>query len=86
MKTTIPAAIAAMFLMSGAAYAQDDMMMKCDDEAFEKVMMEVDQASDAEMKEKGMMELDMAKSAMEADNMDECSEHLDMAAKAVMME
>jgi pentapeptide MXKDX repeat protein len=84
MKLIVPVALAATFAFAGAAYAQD--MMNCDQETFDKVMMEVDNSSDAAMKEKGMMELDMAKTAMEADKSDECAEHLDMAAKAVMME
>lgn len=84
MKLIVPVALAATFAFAGAAYAQD--MMKCDQESFDKVMMEVDQSSDAAMKEKGMMELDMAKTAMDAENMEECATHLDMAAKAVMAE
>ena len=76
--------ICGICMLGGAAYAQD--MMNCDQETFDKVMMEVDNSSDAAMKEKGMMELDMAKTAMKADKSDECAEHLDMAAKAVMME
>lgn len=84
MKLSIPIAIAATLAIAGAAHSQD--MMKCDEDTFNKVMMEVDNTSDAAMKEKGMMELDMAKTAMDAENMEECATHLDMAAKAVMAE
>jgi len=81
---SIPIALVAALGLAGAAHAQD--MMHCDEETFDKVMMEVDNTADAAMKEKGMMELDMAKTAMEADNMEECATHLDMASKAVMAE
>lgn len=86
MKRILAATAVVSLAIAGTAYAQDEEMMKCDEETFSMMMEEVDAVSDEAMKEKAMMEMDMAKTAMEADNMDDCMMHLDMAEKAAMGE
>jgi hypothetical protein len=81
MKTLLTTAAFAIFAFAGSANAAE--MKACDDDTFAMVMKAVDGAK-GDAKTMGMKELDMAKMAMKEKKTDECSMHLDMAAKEVM--
>ncbi|WP_442578207.1 hypothetical protein ACSBOB_22015 [Mesorhizobium sp. ASY16-5R] len=81
MKTTLVAATFATFFAQ-AAFA-DDTMMKCDDASMMKMQADMDAMKANAMKANAMKEMDMAKEAMKANKMDDCTMHMDMAAKAM---
>lgn len=82
-------AIAAACLASAFAmpvYAEDAMMMKCDDASMMKMQKQVDGMKDPMMKAKKEMasqEMMMAKDSMKAKKMDDCKMHMDNAMKSV---
>jgi len=68
------------------AFAEDTMMMKCDEGSMMKVQSDMDAMKDPAMKEQkdmAMKEMDMAKEAMKANKTDDCMMHMQGAMKAM---
>ncbi len=81
-KTTLAAAAFAILTIQ-PVFAEDAMMMKCDEASMMKLQTEMDAVKDESMKMMAMKEMDMAKESMKADKMDDCTMHMDGAMKAM---
>ncbi len=81
MLRTVLAAGAFAFLAAQPVLAQD-AMMKCDEPSMMAVQKDIDAAADAMKKDTAMKEMDMAKEAMQKNETDNCTMHLDAAMKA----
>lgn len=84
-KITVAAAILAS-AVALPAYAEDAMMMKCDDASMMKAQTAMDGMTDPMMKDKKEMaskEMMMAKDSMKANKMDDCKMHMDNAMKSM---
>jgi hypothetical protein len=84
LKLTLSAALLAS-AFAIPAFADDAMMMKCDDASMMKMQTHMD-AMGSSMKDKkeiAMKEMGMAKMSMKAHKMNDCKMHLDNAAKSM---
>lgn len=81
MLRTILAAGAFAFLAVQPVLAQD-AMMKCDEPSMMAVQKDIDAAADAMKKDTAMKEMAMAKEAMQKNDTNTCTTHLDAAMKA----
>jgi hypothetical protein len=81
MLRTVLAASAFAFVAAQPAFAQD-AMMKCDEPSMMAVQKDIDAAADAMKKDTATKEMDMAKQAMQKNETDKCTMHLDAAMKA----
>ncbi len=84
-KLLFSAALVVVFLTAPANAA---MHMKCDDASMMKMQTDMDAMSDPAMKvnkDMAMKQMEMAKTAMKNNKMDDCSMHMGMADKGMMM-
>jgi hypothetical protein len=60
------------------------MDMKCDDASLSKMATDVGALTDTSKRDAGLKDLQIARASMKANNMDDCTKHMNDASKAML--